>query len=192
MHAISRIFLKTLAVLTITLALSTHAQTSGRPSSITFLDKVYSLAWKAGEINNGIALYLPEGESLEGYTDMLRVEGSSRSSVTDQVQAQMQFLGRDTSNFGARILDLTENPNTGEVLLLFLSVIEEDGVAKWAWSAYRYMPMQTANGKQEGFRLFDHSRKYIGNDKEGIERFLEEVGTKQAERINALNHLQIP
>jgi len=195
MHAISRIFLKTLAVLAITLALSVQAQTAKKPSTIPFLDTVYLLNWEADADHGWAAAWLPEGDDLPDYTNMLRVEHTTNQSVTEAVQAQLQFLKQmeeSSSNAGARILDLTENPNTREVVLVFQTVIIENEIARWKWSAYRYMPIQTANGKQEGVRQFDHSRQYIGNDKEGIERFLEESNDKQAERINALTHLQIP
>jgi len=193
MH-ISRLFLKMLTVLAMMLLASlAHAQTNSRPSSITFLDTVYSLAWGPDPDTSGwAAAYLPEGDSLPDYTNMLRVEQFNGRSVTDQVQTQMQSLLQETSNSGAKILDLIKNENTGEVLLIYLFVMEENEIARWKWSAYRYMPIQTVDGKQEGFRLFDHSRQYIGNDKEGIERFLAEVGDKKAERINALTRLQIP
>jgi len=188
-----RIFLKIITVLVTMQVSLAYAQAENRPSSITFLDTVYSLAWGPDpNVRGWAAVYLPEGESLPNYTNMLRVEHNPKWSVTEAVQGQLQFLEQGSSNSGARILDLTENPNTGEVLLVFLFVMEEDEIAKWKWSAYRYMPIQTVDGKHEGARLFDHSRQYVGNDKEGIERFLAEVGDKKAKRINALTKLQIP
>jgi len=202
---ISRAFLNMLAMLAMMLASLAHAQTNSRPSSITFLDTVYSLAW--GPVLGWAtvyweAVYLPEGESLPNYTNMLRVEHNPDWSVREAEDRQSQFLNnvRNSNNASVKILTMIDDAiddddemRTGEILLVFLLVMEEDGIAKWTWSAYRYMPIQTtADGKWEGARLFDHSRQYVGNDKEGIERFLAEVGDKQAERINALTKLQIP
>jgi len=189
---ISRIFLKALVVLAIMLTSSAHAQTGGRPRSITFLDKVYSLAWKVGEINDGIALYLPEGESLQGYKDMLNVEYIRSRSATDQVQAQIQYLQGYGSN--AKILHQTENSSTGEILLVFVSssfpMNEDKRIVEW--SAHRYMPMQTGNEKQEGVRVFSHSRRIYSNDENSIIRFLENVDDQQSTWISAVVTAQIP
>jgi len=189
---ISRAFLKMLVVLTMILVSSAHAQTSSRPDSITFLDKIYSLAWKAGEVNDGIALYLPEGESLPHYKDMLNVEYIRGRSATDQVQAQIQYLQGYGSN--AKILDLIEYTPSGEVLLVFMFSIlpmnENERIVEW--SAYRYIPMQTGNEKQEDVRVFSHSRRIYSNDENSIIRFLEDVNDKQSAWINAVVRAQVP
>jgi len=168
------------------------------PHQIEFLNEVYRLAWRSDPTPNySKTEYLPEDEELPYYYNMLLLEQVGGISVTDVVRAQVEFLKElnesDEGAGGSKILNLMENPNTGEVLLVFvLSAPDEEREVIWEWNAYRYSPMQTANG-EESVRLFGYSRRHYGND-ESVYDFLEEidVDNPNSEAVNAVAIAQIP
>jgi len=186
----------------LTTALSPVAQAQVADSepapSIEFLGEVYSLAWSSDPTRYySKAEYLPEGEDLPYYYNMLLLDQVSDISVTDAVRAQVEFLqGLNESEEGAdgsKILNLMENPNTGEVLLVFvLSAPDEEREVIWEWNAYRYSPAQTTNG-EESVRLFGYSRRHYGND-ESVYDFLEaiDVDNPHSEAVNAVLSAQLP
>jgi len=166
--------------------------------SIEFLGETYSLAWCSDPVPNySKAEYLPEGEELPYYTNMILVERVGGIGVTDAVRAQVQFLqdykkSKEAAG-GAKILNLIENPSTGEVLLLFvMSAPDEEHEVIWEWNAYRYSPVQTDDG-QEDVRLFGYSRRHYGND-ESVYDFLEEIDVDNpySEAVNAVATAQVP
>jgi len=193
--------LRVLAV-ALTTALSPVAQTQAADAepapSIEFLGETYSLAWSSDPAPHYSKVeYLPEGEGLPYYYNMLLVEQVDGISLTDVVRAQVEFLkGLNESEEGAdgsKILNLMENPNTGEVLLVFvLSAADEVREVIWEWNAYRYSPVQTTNG-EESVRLFGYSRRHYGND-ESVYDFLEEidVDNPNSEAVNAALSAQLP
>jgi len=194
-----RPILKALTALAIsamaTLAPLSQAQTTGTAAGpdISFLNNVYSLVWAADPTPNySKSEYLPAGESLPYYNNMLLVERMSGVSVTDTVRAQVRFIQeRRETDAGAKIFDLIENPNTGEVLLVFaLTAPDKDREIIWEWNTYRYSPVQTSNGER-GVRLFGYSVRTYGND-ERVYDFLEEIDNKRSEFINAVANAKIP
>jgi len=173
------------------------AETALAPS-IEFLGEAYSLAWTSDPTRHySKAEYLPEGEDLPYYYNMLLVDRVDGMSVTDVVRAQVEFLkGLNESEEGAdgaKILNLMENPSSGEVLLVFvLSAPDEEREVIWEWNAYRYSPVQTSDG-EESVRLFGYSRRHYGND-ESVYDFLEsiDVDNPQSKAINAVLSAQLP
>jgi len=166
------------------------------PEDIEFLDEVYSLAWTSDPTPNySKAEYLPEDEELPYYYNMLLVERLSGLSLKDVVRAQVDFIKGLRENEdparGGKILNMMENPNTGEVLLVFvMSAADEEREMIWEWNAYRYSPVQTANG-EEAVQLFGYSVRHYGND-DSVYDFLEELDDANAERVNAVLSAQIP
>jgi len=161
--------------------------------SIEFLDTVYSLAWTSDPTPNySKREYLPEDEELPYYFNMLLVEQLLGISVTDTVRAQVEFLkARREEDVSAKILDLMENPDTGEVLLVFvLTADDEEHEVIWEWNAYRYSPAQRPNG-EESVRLFGYSKRSYGNDDSAYD-FIEEVSNRHAELVNAVATAQAP
>jgi len=199
-------FLKSLLcvlAVALTTALSPVAQAqvteeTERTPHIEFLGEVYSLAWASDPSPHySKTEYLPEGEELPYYYDMLLVERVDGVSVTEAVRAQVEFLQglheSEEGADGAKILNLMENPNSGEVLLVFvLSAPDEEREVIWEWNAYRYSPVQTANG-EESVRLFGYSRRHYGND-ESVYDFLEaiDVDNPNSEAVNAVATAQLP
>jgi len=173
------------------------AETALAPS-IEFLGEAYSLAWTSDPTRYySKAEYLPEGEDLPYYYNMLLVDRVDGMAVTDVVRAQVEFLKglneSDEGADGAKILNLMENPSSGEVLLVFvLSAPDEEREVIWEWNAYRYSPVQTSDG-EESVRLFGYSRRHYGNDA-SVYDFLEaiDVDNPNSEAINAVLSAQLP
>jgi len=174
------------------------AEETERTPHIEFFGEVYHLAWASDPAPHySKTEYLPEDEELPYYFNMLLVERVDGVSATEAVRAQVEFLqGINESEEGAdgaKILNLMENPNTGEVLLVFvLSAPDEEREVIWEWNAYRYSPVQTVNG-EESVRLFGYSRRHYGND-ESVYDFLEEidVDNPNSEAVNAVLSAQLP
>jgi len=117
----SRAFFKILAASVMTLAPLTHTRADNMPTSnITFLDKVYSLAW-ASEPRPGDsgAVYLPEGETPPYYANALSVDQDVGTSVADAVQYFLEIARAEVLDTDSHLLDQIENLNTGDTLLLF-------------------------------------------------------------------------
>jgi len=189
-------FLAALALVTTTLfAAASHAQMptseSVPVSNIQFLDKTYHLAWRSDPAPNySKTEYLPDGEKLPYYHNMLLVAQVSGISVTDAMRVQVESL-KNTKD--TRIMHLIENPGSGEVLLVFaLSAPDEQHEVIWEWNAYRYSPVQASNGEQ-AVRLFGYSKRHYGND-ESVYDFLEnlDVDNPGSEAITAVAKAQIP
>jgi len=162
---------------------------------IEFLDQMYSLAWQSDPTPHySKAEYLPEGEALPYYHNMLLVERVSGISVTEAVRAQVEFLKQPgEGNADARILNLIENPGTGEVLLVFmLNAPDEERDMIVEWNAYRYSPY-TADDGEPGVRLFGYSARNYGND-DSVYDFLDEIDidNPHSGRINAIVTAKIP
>jgi len=193
----SRALFKCLAVLAFVAGLTTiaHAVEEVPVPNIEFLNKTYALAWRSDPAPHySKTEYLPAGETLPYYHNMLLVEKVSGVSVTDAVRAQVGFLKQPREGIdGARILNLIENPGTQEVLLVFaLNAPDAEREMITEWNAYRYSPHTGVDG-QAGVRLFGHSVRYYGNDV-GVYDFMEEIDidNPQSARINAVAKAKIP
>jgi len=152
--------------------------------SIEFLGDVYSLAWRSDPTPNySKTEYLPEGEELPHYTNMLLVESLSNGmDVTQVVRSQVEFIKERQGNDSlAQIGGLIENPSTGEVLLDFLlSGQTENGDLIIEWNAYRYTPYQGADGKK-AVLLFGYSKRVYGSD--NAQAFFQELDQNRAAMI---------
>jgi len=135
--------------------------------SIEFLGDVYSLAWRSDPTPDySKTEYLPEGEELPHYTNMLLLEWLSNGmDVTEVVRSQVEFIKERRPNDSlAQIGGLIENPSTGEVLLDFLlSGHTENGDLIVEWNAYRYTPHQGTDGRK-AVLLFGYSKRAYGSD----------------------------
>jgi len=199
MHIIHS-FLKTFAMLALVAAVvpGAYASEDTPVPNIEFLDQTYSLAWRSDPTSEySKSEYLPADEHLPYYRNMLLVERVTGISVTDAVRAQVEYLkGLDKSEdavTSARILGLSENPGTKEVLLVFLiSAPDEEHEAIVEWNAYRYSP-DTGGDGQPGVRLFGYSARNYGND-DSVYDFLEklDVDNMQSQRINAVAGAKLP
>jgi len=201
-HSSPRLFKSLLTLFALPLLMTSsaisQAQAAEPAPTIEFLDDVYSLAWTSEPMPHySKAEYLPEDEELPYYFNMLLVERVQGVSVTDAVRAQVGFIQGFKENedaaAGAKILNLMEHPENGEVLLVFvLSASDEEREVIWEWNAYRYSPYTAASG-EEGAQLFGYSVRHYGND-ESVYDFLEaiDVDNPHSARVNAVATAQIP
>jgi len=186
--------LKSLAVLAFAfIAPIGHASEEAHVPNIEFLGQTYSLAWRSDPTPEyRKSEYLPADERLPYYHNMLLVERVLGISVTDAVRAQVKFIQeRAKADAGGRVRDLIENPDTGEVLLVFtLSASDEEREIIWEWDAYRYSPY-TGDDGHAGVQLFGYSVRAYGND-DSVYAFLEEIDEMKSQRINAVASAELP
>ncbi|KXU37222.1 hypothetical protein AXK11_02650 [Cephaloticoccus primus] len=191
---------RSLAALAVALAAAfspvAHAQASkapAAPTKIEFLEEAYQLAWQSNpQPNYSKYEYLPAGETLARYENMLLLEQLSNGmDVTQVVRAQVESIKeRKKTDSVAQFGGLIENPGTGEVLLDFLlSGHAEDGAIIVEWSAYRYSPVKAANG-EPAVRLFGYSKRAYGSD--AAMAFLEALDEQRDAFINAVVTAQVP
>lgn len=183
-----------LSLLACLFAASASAQTGeatdvlGVPGPISFQGQNYTLAWSsrpsAGYVKQA---YIPEGQKVESYSEMVLVEAVHGSLTPMQVAAvQLQSLEARKGSDPVLNHEIIRNEATGEVLLDFLVSDTGANPIVVEWNAYRYVPL--ANG--QGVGLFAISRRGYGED--GARSFLGGLGAVRSETISALAGYDIP
>lgn len=160
----------------------------GVPGPISFEDRAYELAWTAQPSDNYFKQeYVPEGQSVETYSEMILVEAVAGAITPMQAAAlQVQSLEARRGSDPVFNYDIIQNEATGEVLLDFLvSDLAADPVVI-EWNAYRYVPL--AEG--EGVALFAVSRRGYGE--EGARSFMGGLGAMRSAAIKALSAQDLP
>lgn len=160
----------------------------GVPGPISFEDRAYELAWTAQPSDNYFKQeYVPEGQSVETYSEMVLVEAVAGAITPMQAAAlQVQSLEARRGSDPVFNYDIIQNEATGEVLLDFLvSDLAADPVVI-EWNAYRYVPL--AEG--EGVALFAVSRRGYGE--EGARSFMGGLGAMRSAAIKALSAHDLP
>lgn len=160
----------------------------GVPGPISFEDRAYELAWTAQPSDNYFKQeYVPEGQSVETYSEMILVEAVAGAITPMQAAAlQVQSLEARRGSDPVFNYDIIQNEATGEMLLDFLvSDLAADPVVI-EWNAYRYVPL--AEG--EGVALFAVSRRGYGE--EGARSFMGGLGAMRSAAIKALSAHDLP
>lgn len=160
----------------------------GVPGPISFQGEDYALAWSSQPSDTYFKQeYVPEGQKVEAYQDMILVEAVT-GAVTpmEAAAAQIQTLEARKGSDPVVNYDVMQNEATGEVLLDFLvSDLAADPVVV-EWNAYRYQAL----GDGEGVALVAISRRGYGED--GATSFMTGLGSMRSETINALANLSFP
>jgi hypothetical protein len=161
------------------------------PGPIEFNGKTYHLAWSSNPNKNYFKQeYIPEGQTLEKFDQMLLLElVIGDFTVQDVVSAQMQQLEKRKTTDQIVQYKALENPETGEIILDFLI---SSGTGKTLdiveWNAYRYKPYTDKSGRK-GVLLFAIStRGYAGN----IPAFLTSLKTTRTPQIHAIGGQPFP
>ncbi|WP_245945042.1 hypothetical protein [Pelagibacterium lacus] len=160
----------------------------GVPGPISFQGQDYVLAWTSQPSDAYFKQeYVPAGQTVQAYTDMVLVEAVAGAITPAQAAAlQVQSLAARKETDPVANHEIIHNDATGEVLLDFVvSDLSADPILI-EWNAYRYMPL--AEG--EGVALFAVSRRAYGD--EGAREFLGSLGAVRGEAINALAVFDIP
>jgi len=160
----------------------------GVPGPISFEGENYALAWTSKPSGNYVKQeYLPEGQRVETYEDMILVEAvignmTPMEAAAAKVQSLEARRGRDpVLNY-----DLLQNDATGEVLLDFLVSDLESSPIIVEWNAYRYQPLPGG----DGVVLMGISRR--GYDEAGGTSFMQVLGAMRSEAIKALTAMSFP
>ena len=160
----------------------------GVPGPISFQGQDYSLAWASQPSETYFKQeYVPQGQSVETYTDMILVEAvggdiTPMQAAATQVQSLQSRKGTDpVFNY-----DIIQNDATGEVLLDFLISDLQATPPVVEWNGYRYVPL--AGG--DGVALFAISRRGYGED--GARSFMGGLGAMRGEAINTLARFELP
>lgn len=176
-----------LAALAVTPAFA-QSDVLGIPGPIAFQGQDYALAWTSQPSEAYFKQeYVPEGQAVEAYTDMILVEAVAGAITPAQAAAaQVETLAARKEIDPVVNHEIIHNEATGEVLLDFVvSDLSLDPIVV-EWNAYRYLPL--AEG--EGVALVAVSRRGYGED--GAREFLGGLGTVRTEAINALATFDIP
>jgi len=159
--------------------------------TIEFLNQTFYLTWQSDPTPSYVKFeYLPKGQSLPYYEDMILLEVLiSEHSTRDVVDMKIEELQQLATENPIVQHKLIENPQTGEYLLDFLvSASDEQHEFIVEWNAYRYIPYTNEQG-EKGVQLFGYSiRSY---DDEATE-FLESLREKRQVIINGLAIAEVP
>lgn len=160
----------------------------GVSGPVSFQGEDYTLVWSSRPSPDYVKqAYIPDGQKVESYENMILVEAVRGSLTPMEVAAsQVQSLEARKGTDPVVNHDIIQNEATGEVLLDFLvSDMSADPIIV-EWNAYRYVPL--AGG--EGVGLFAISRRGYGED--GARAFLSGLGPVRKETVNALAGYDIP
>jgi hypothetical protein len=160
----------------------------GVPGPLQFDGSSYQLAWSSQPSPDYVKQeYLPAGDSLPNYREMVLVEALTRDiAVMDAVRSQMELLQQRKANDPLVNMSLMQNPDSGEALLDFvISGRDEQGQLLLEWNAYRY-----AVHPQGGVLLLGISRRAYGDD--AAKAFLGELKTQRTADIQALTQAALP
>ena len=161
------------------------------PGPIAFSGKTYYLGWSANPEKNYFKQeYIPEGQTLQKFNEMLLLELILGDfTVKDVVSAQMKQLEKRKATDKTVQYEAIENPETGEIILDF---VVSTGTAKAVeiveWNGYRYKPFTGKNG-QKGVALFAISRRAYGTK---ITSFLKDLKTNRTPFIEAIGGYPFP
>lgn len=165
---------------------------NARPPSIEFANTRYQLAWQSNP-TPGYSKheYLPQGQELPYYHNMLLVEQLTNGMTVPQVvQSQIEFVTERKQSDPVAQHRIMSNEQTGEFLLDFLlSAADPEHGTIIEWNVYRYIPQQSADGS-EGVLLLGYSARAYG-DEEG-RSFLIELQESRPQIIQALVSLSVP
>ena len=167
---------------------SAQSDLLGVPGPIPFQGEEYALAWTSQPSENYFKQeYVPAGQQVETYQDMILVEAVFGAlTPMDGAASQVQSLEARKGVDPVLNYDLMRNDTTGEILLDFLvSDLEADPVIV-EWNAYRYQTL----GDGEGVALVGISRRGYGQD--GATSFMSGLGAMRSEAIDALANLSFP
>lgn len=160
--------------------------------SIQFGGQTYHLAWQSKpQPGYRKSEYLPKGQKLPDYRDMLLVEQLDNGmSLRTAVQKQLEFLRARKASDPVVKHSLSVNEQSGEFLLDFvLSAQDPARGTIIEWNAYRYIPRKNAEGSPYTF-LYAYSRRAYGDD--NATRFLEELKSRRSQDIAALIGAPVP
>ena len=179
--------LATAMVAAVALALPVTAQEEalGIPGPIVFEETTFDLAWTSHPNETSYKQeYLPAGEALESYSQMLMidllVEGANpEAAAADMIAGLEQRKASDpVVNF-----DMIANEATGELILDFLLSDSSTGTVIVEWNAYRYVPYG------DGLMLVGISRRGYGDEASG---FIADLADWRTSSIEALAVMELP
>lgn len=176
-------------MLTATMAMAQVKDMMGIPGPITVGDTSYALAWSAQpQPHYTKQEYLPAGQTLPMYQQMLLVERVDGVAVMDAVKAQVEMLNKRKGSDPLVNMDVIENKASGEALLDFIvSSKDTNGEFIVEWNAYRYAPFK---GNSNGVLLFGVSHRAYGND--NAKAFLTNLKALRGTTIQALTQASVP
>lgn len=164
----------------------------GVPGPIELDGTAYALAWSAQPAAGYIKQeYVPAGQSVERYDEMLLVETVCCAiGVMDAVAAQATMLNERKEADPLVNMDIIQNEASGEALLDFLiSGRDAQGGLIVEWNAYRYAPHAQGDG-DSGVLLFGVSHRAYGD--EAARTFLEGLKTLRPSLIETLATAELP
>jgi hypothetical protein len=161
------------------------------PGPVTFGDTSFELAWSSNPNANYYKHeYLPAGESLERFNEMLIIEViTGELTLSEAVNTKVKELMNRKSNDPYSNYEVIENPKTGEYILDFIVSDSNGGEANIVeWNAYRYVKLKDKSDRN-GVMLFAISRRAYG---EGISDFLKVLKSNRSEGISMLSSFDVP
>lgn len=157
----------------------------GIPGPISFDGTQFGLTWTSHPSETYYKQeYLPAGDTLEAYGQMVMVElltagATPKSAAADMVASLEQRRGSDpVLNY-----DRIENAATGEVLLDFLLSDSSSGTLVVEWNAYRYAP------HGDGLMLMAISRRGYGD---AAIAFVKDLKNWRSQTIQTLATMAMP
>lgn len=157
----------------------------GIPGPISLDGESYALAWSSQPSPSYRKQeYLPAGQQLASYTQMVMVEAmTGGATIQDAVAIKVDMLKQRKATDPLVNYDVIRNDSTGDMMLDFIMSDRSTGTLIVEWNAYRYTKLD------DGVALFAVSRRGYGDQ---AKAFLVGLKSMRPKTINALAKLTLP
>jgi hypothetical protein len=153
------------------------------PGPIQFEDQVFYLAWSASTQGKSIQEYVPKGQSVEHYTEMIIVDLAYNVDLEEAFRGKIQFMEQRKGVDPVAHYQLWKNEK-GDLYAIDLLLSEKEITE---WDVIRYFAFEQ-NGRS-GCYIYTFSKRAYGDD---YRPFLLNLKEKRPKDIEAFGHLVLP
>ena len=180
-----------LFLLSFTIFTDTTDDRLGVKGPLEFNDVKFNLAWsdKPSEMYY-IQEYLPEGEKLESFTQMMTIHLFVTDIKTkDAVQQKIKELNKRKKTDAVCNYEVTESPDGKEFMLDFLmGESKNDEMTIVEFNVYRYKQIEISNNKK-AIIVYTYTKRSYGED---ITDFFKTLGDDRTNYLKQMISADIP
>jgi hypothetical protein len=161
------------------------------PGPLQFNGIDFKLAWSSHPDQKYYKQeYVPEGQSVERYDEMMLVEVLTGSvTAADAATSKMNELKQRKNRDQFVNYEIIHDPKTGQYILDFsLSDTGNEQAQIVEWNAYRYVELDKVS-QSTGVMLIAYSRRAYGEE---IRGFLNGLSSQRTADIEKLSKLNVP
>lgn len=163
----------------------------GVSGPLNFNEKTFNLAWSDKPNDNYyIQEYLPKGETLDHFNEMLSIHYfDTNIKLKDAVKQKINELNERKKTDGVCNYLITESPDGKEFIVDFLlGESEGDAMTTVEFNVYRYKQIEISK-KKKGIMIYTYSKRSYGDE---ITNFFKSLKNDRLTFINQMISTEIP